>query len=306
MVPLCLTPCLAGCSKQGFIRERTSVELSVSCGDGASKGHLDSEDDIWDCNIYVFDAEGAAFSHSFHSFPQACKGLATVKTPLFLGEEYSVYAIANAGYDTGNMSLQQLLEHKLYISYPDGNLRGIAMAGREEIRIDRSGQGAQIGLQRLMARIDLNVDISRLDAGITFQPTSARIGNCARCTKPFKEYGVESRDEIFPGGYTADMTGTGYDYGSGTCGAALYCMENIQGGKDTGLCPYVEVFVNYRSAKCHSEGKGLVYRFYLHEGEEYGVRRNCRYNVSIRPEKDGLSTTDSWRLDKGNLVFSDE
>lgn len=313
LITLCLTPCLAGCSGQGFLSSAVTgqepclaeVEIDALCAESACKSHMEDEDGIWDCNIYIYDSAGTVFSHSFHAFPSAQKGLAKIKTQLFLGEEYSVYMIANAGYDTGSMGLEELMDYKLYLSYPDGNLRGMAMAGSGDVRIDRIGQGASVQLERLMARIDISVDTGRLDPGISFQPVSAKLGNCARCTKAFRSYGVLSRDEIFASGYSADMTEAGYDYDSGSR-ISLYCMENIQNGPNTGFCTYVELYVKYRSGSCHSEGKGLVYRFYLQDGKEYGTRKNTVYSVTVRPEKDGLSGNDSWRLDKSNLVFSED
>lgn len=294
-----LFPCLAGCARQVLnpdgLRQAPAL-ICLDSGSMTSKAGMD-EDGIWDVNLFLFQADGSLASHSYTSFGSAHKQRAQVRQGVYLKQEYSIFALANIGFDMGAMTRQELMEWTYYMRFPQGNIRGMPSVGTLEAVFDQPSDKREIKMTRLMSKISITLDRSRLSSGISFEISGMRIGNCPKCVRPFVESAVKDGTELFSSGYFADFGDN----------ASLYMLENIQNAFDAELCSFVELEIDYDSPTVHSTGRGLIYRFYLRGNDSYRVERNTHYHITICPEKDGLMSEDSWRVDRSNLsVWSGE
>lgn len=257
-----------------------------------TKDILKDEDRIWDLNIYIFDGYDSPVMRKFIRYDRGTGADIPVEVKLLKGCTYSFYVIANTGFDMGVMSTGQLEEWRLYISRPEGNIRGMPMS----CRCSRTADGGimEIPLKRLMCKISLKTDLSGLDSGIRFSPAVARIGNCPRCVQAFapeeKGSAIESGDDCFITGYSCDWISS----------TTLYCLENRAEGE---LSSYVEIEIDYQSDRYESHDKGLIYRFHIGDDDTgQAAVRSCHYHITVKPQGDGLGNGDSdkndpWRID---------
>lgn len=274
------------------------------------------EDLITDISLMVFDENGYA---------EECLWLEGGSTDctlsLVVNKRYTFCACANFGHQIYADKIDELDEIRFYLAYPDEYREGIPMYAEEEIMIT-GNEAVEIGLQRLMAKISLKMDRSRLDDDVEMKVRAVRIGNCPRSVTPFRESRTLSADDSFPVGFFLDDLETAplnSKAGNGISKeVSLYMLENIQGSTDrhlesdrekvfdkedvrTELCSYIEMEIEYISEEKKSGEKGLIYRFYLGEDRNsLCIRRNTHYHITVTPENDGLSE-DSWRVDKSDI-----
>ncbi len=288
-IALCMALVLPASCRKADIREEIQDCIIVKVPQ--TKGSIKDEDMIWDLNIYIFDGYGSPVMRKFIQYDSGTGADIPVDARLLKGCTYVFYAVANAGFDMGVMNPGQLDGWKLYISRPEGNIRGMPMSGR----CSRTADGGimEIPLQRLMCKISLKTDLSGLDSGIRFNPAVARIGNCPRCVQAFapedKGSAIESGDDVFITGYSCDWISS----------TDLYCLENRAAGS---LSSYVEIEIDYQSDGYESHGKGLIYRFHIGGDESGQAVRSCHYHIAVKPQGDGLGNgadgkTDPWRTD---------
>ncbi len=302
-----------GCSTTS---EQAIVRISFHEEAVSVRSQSPDEDKISDISLMIFDESGNAEDCIWLT-----KGSRTCSTDLVAYKRYTFCACANFGHQVYADHIDELQEIRFHMAYPDEYREGIPMAATKEIMITGDCE-IEIALQRLMARISLRMDRSRLDKDVEMNVRSARIGNCPRYVKPFTDSNIESSDDAFPTGFllndiqTADLN---YNIGEGLSKeVSLYMFENMQGradfsvGKDSekvfdkddirsGICSYIEMEIEYLSAEKASGEKGLIYRFYLGEDRNsFDVARNTHYHITVTPENDGLND-DSWRVDKSGL-----
>lgn len=270
------------------------------------------EDLITDISLMIFDETGAA---------EECIHLENGRTEctprLVTGRKYTFCACANFGYRVYADRLEELQEITYRMAYPDEYKEGIPMYAMEDIYVDEENV-IDIGLERLMAKIILRMDRSRLDDDVEMNVRSARIGNCPRLVRPFAESRTESADDCFPLGFSLDDLQTA-DLNSGrglSKEVSLYMFENLQGHIDAAsdrdkvfdrddhrrdICSYIEMEIEYMSPEKKSGEKALIYRFYLGEDRNsLDIRRNTAYHITVTPEKDGLSEN-GWRVDQSGI-----
>jgi len=264
----------------------------------------------------IFDEKGDAEEYLW-----LAEGQMSCTSRLVANKRYTFCACVNFGYRIEAGHIDELQEIKYRMAYPDEYREGIPMYAEEEILIT-GDEEIVIDLQRLMAKISLRMDRSRLDEEVEMMVRSVRIGNCPRYITPFKESRTENADDSFPTGFSLDDLQTGALNTSGGKGlseeVSLYMFENMQGPSDRDLesdgdkvfgnddirrhlCSYIEMELEYISSEKKSGEKGLLYRFYLGEDRNsFDIRRNTHYHITVTPEKDGL-TEESWRVDKSGL-----
>lgn len=277
---------------------------------------LPDEDLITDISLMIFDEKGDAEECLW-----LAEGQMSCTSRLVANKRYTFCVCANFGYRIEAGHIDELQEIKYRMAYPDEYREGIPMYAEEEVLITEDEE-IVIGLQRLMAKISLRMDRSRLDEKVEMVVRSVRIGNCPRYVMPFKESRTENADDSFPTGFSLDDLQTSALNTSGGKGlseeVSLYMFENMQGPSDRDLesdgdkvfgnddirrhlCSYIEMELEYISTEKKSGEKGLLYRFYLGEyRNSFDIRRNTHYHITVTPEKDGL-TEDSWRVDKSGL-----
>lgn len=305
-----------GCSTYETERE-VPVVMKISCNRLESRAYDPDEDLISDISLLIFDERGSS---------EAClwseDGRSTFETRLLIGHKYTICACANFGYRIQVENISETADIKYHMAYPDEYRNGIPMYAIEEVTLSEDDREITITLERLMAKISLQMDRSILSDDVRMYVRTARIGNCPRSVSVFTESRVRNEDDCFPSGFVrkdfeTDMLNTGSDKGlSGSI--YLYMLENMQGEMDTDIyedsekifgktdsrrktCSYIELEIEYMSDEFYSTGKGLIYRFYLGEDRNnLDVERNCHYHITVTPEDDGLSD-DGWRVDKSSL-----
>ena len=218
---------------------------------------------------------------------------------------YTVYALVNMGDMTSSIPrLESDLELITYRipSYTEGAesiaSRGMPMAGK----LTYPGAGTVIPVERLLAKVTARLSCEWEDAVIR----SVRVLNLNRVLRPFGEAAMEE-----------DWDQQEFQAGTGTAAGTFvfYVPENRQGTID-GIrtsrekSPDANDEVRARSSRLTYlettvEGTGtyvgtIVYRSYLGRNavSDFDIRRNARYDWTIRFLEDGLQY-DDWKHDNG-------
>ena len=301
--------------------ERPEADISIVIGeaDVLTKSELPDEEKISNVSFLIFDNYGR-LEHSIY-----IDGAKTCQAKLLKGETYRIRAFVNFGYRVKAQHIEDLTDLQFHLAYPDEYKDGIPMVADTETVILSD---SQIVLEpvRLMSRISIRMDRSRLSDNVSMEVSSVRIGNCPKRVAVFGKSRAESEDDCFT---------VGYSHSGPECsvlntensmrisdGLSLYMLENMQGRfcedgisededkvfgdydirKD--ICSYLEIGLEYSSPTWTSMSSPLLYRFYLGEDRNsLDVERNCHYHITICPEDDGLKG-DGWRIDKTGLQYT--
>lgn len=296
-VMLCCTLAAIPCSCNGTLDEggcgaRQSIVLN--CGRIETKATDADEDAVWDINLYIFGEGGLLEDHKYIRYPSPMYGKIHLTSDLIIHREYTVTAFANAGYDMGAMNLDDFKGSSYHLPRPDGFTHGMPMLGKVmKYKPSQESESLNINMERLLSKVTVKLDRSRLDRDVDFNVALVRVGNCPKLAGIPPPSRIESPSEVFQNGY----------YTNGGDVNELYLLENMQGELNKDLCSYIEIDIDYESPSYYTEGgRCLKYRFYLREGNSYLVQRNCHYTVTVCPQRDGLLCEDSWRVDKSALI----
>ena len=231
------------------------------------------------------------------------KNMESLALELEVGRNYTIYALVNMGNQTGNIprteSALSTLTYRIP-SYSDGAesiaSRGIPMAGK----LSYPRAGTSIPVERLLAKVTVQISCEWPGAAIR----SARVCQLNRVLRPFGEAIMEEdwdQQEFHEG--------TGMESGT----FVFYVPENRQGaieGIQTSMekSPDRNDIVNARKTQLTYletvvDGTGvyagsITYRSYLGRDavSDFDIRRNARYNWTLRYLKDGLQYND-WKHD---------
>lgn len=312
--------CLWSCSIRDDSKEFSELKIELSCPAAAVKALMPDEHMISDVSLMIFNEDGTLEKQLYTT-----NGNTRFDVSLLKGVEYSILACANFGYQVHLARLQDKESIEYHLAYPDEYRKGIPMSAYEDKVILYEDTALTLGLERLMARIDLKMDRSLLQDSIRMDVTGVRIGNCPKMTNVFRNGRVKTADECFSTGFRltdiecTPLNTTGADGISGT--VSLYMLENLQGTfsdqelKDDNekvfedndprkdICSYIEMEIEYTGPELASTEKPLLYRFYLGDSiNSLDIRRNTNYRITVCPENDGLHH-DGWRVDKSGLGF---
>ena len=184
--------CASGCSR---LEERCgNVTISFHCTDPETRSALPDEDLITDISLMIFDESGYAEDCLWLG-----NGTRSCISRLVVDKRYTFCACANFGYQIYADHIDELQEIKYYLAYPDEYREGIPMYAEEELMVT-GDETIEIGLRRLMAKISLSMDRSRLDDDVEMKVRAVKIGNCPRSVTPFRESRTLSGDDSFEGG----------------------------------------------------------------------------------------------------------
>lgn len=296
------------------------VTIGFSNACFSTKAMNPDEGAVCNLNLLVYNVDGILEQAIWRYGADADESLTL---HLLAGKEYQFLACANFGYEITETQIEDLLEHRFHMAYPDEYQEGIPMTADSGIINIEKDSFISLELIRLMSKISLRMDRRGLSDDVDMKVRSVKIGNCPKSAKAFGESRILEHDECFSSGFTRssdecvplnEMAETGL---SKTI--SLYMLENLQGkfseapiDIDSGkifdkndhrqeICSYIEIEMDYLSSGWKSIGQGLIYRFYLGEDRNnLDVERNCHYRISICPKDDGLSE-DSWRVDKSSI-----
>lgn len=289
---LCLVLMLCSCSKETLCID-TPIEVKLSC----TRSRIPDENAIWDINIFAYNEYESLADHKFISFSQGQKDRASFNLHLLKGCRYRFFVIANAGFDIKGMEYDKIMDFRLFLSTPDGNLRGMPMSCMTEDFISVTEGKVEMELVRMMSKVSIEVDKSGLDSGVKMNIIGARIGNCPRWANAFRTSHIEQDADCFAEGFSSALSEK----------TDLYLLENCnEDAGDSRMCSYVEMEFDYQSATHHTDGqKGVRYRFHIKDGNRPAVIRNSHYHVRVSLKGDGLSGNDSWRVDRTDLIQSE-
>ena len=315
---------LLSCARETLPDNRQTVSFCLTAAPGLTKALDPDEYLITDYNLLIYNCFGILEEKVYVPARALTPDVSFRYTTTLLQEvPYTVLAVANLGYELPLMSLEEVKEYRYYLAYPDEFTQGLPMAAALEDWTLSFEPEVQLPLERLMARVDLNIDRTALDGDVQFQVTDVRIGGCPSSVRLFGPSRAENKEQVFLNGYLKDghqVDALGRDSAPGISEpVSLYLLENCQGtlldhvlspqGKVFSdatyrdICSYIEIHALYRSDSWHTApGEKLIYRFYLGDGlDNFDVFRNCWYRITVRPEGTGLNE-DSWRVDKHALV----
>lgn len=308
----------AACSMHETEEDSVTCTICLTGGSMATRSADPDESLITDISLMVFDEYGDA---------EECvwlpRGQDRHRMRLVKGKRYTICACANFGYQVYADNISELDEITFHLAYPDEYREGIPMYARTETTVTADGE-IRVILERLMSKISIRMDRSRLSEGVKMDVRSALIGNCPRTAKVFSDNKVADEDGCFPFGFYRNELQTAllnYDTGDGLSReVSLYMLENMQGRMPSHIeddsdkildsddlpgrtSSYIELELDYTSDLYVSGSGSLVYRFYLGEDRNsLDVRRNTHYHITVTPEDDGLSE-DSWRVDRSALTY---
>ena len=281
------------------------------------------ENRISDYNLLIFNSFGVLEEKVFVPARQLrpLQGAVLHSTTLLREVPYTVLAAANLGYELPCFTLDDALSYRYPLAYPDEYSQGMPMAACLEVCLAEDGT-VDIPLERLMARVDLRIDRRALESDVRFVVRGVKVGGCPSSARLFGPSKAETAREVFLNGFSKSGTqcdALNRDQSLGLSEAVpVYLLENCQGdllehvttdsgkvftdGRYQEVCAYLEILAEYHSDSWHSRpGSYLRYRFYLGENRNnFDVRRNVHYQVTVRPEGDGLRE-ESWRVDKTAL-----
>lgn len=283
----------------------------------------DDDERISDLNLFLFTEDGILQERHWWSSREWTEDM-DIGFDLLSPLTYRLIACANIGYELRDIGTwEDLAAYRYYLVYPDEYTRGIPMTGRLDFTAGET-DAVTIPLQRLMAKVTLQIDRSCLDSDLRFDIRSVEVGNCAKVASLFGESRAETERDLFAKGFYKE--GTAIDplnvrTGSGKSGTLeLYLLENVQGqlleppvdpkekvlpdgSPRKNVCSYIELHIDYVSDDWSSDiDHFLIYRFYLGEGPtDFSVRRGAHYSYIVTPEGDGLQGH-PWRVDKSGLT----
>lgn len=311
---LTLTGCQESISEMNVSPDANWCDIRLCCQKFTTKSPTE-DNAVSDINLIAFHNGIAEYSFWGEVYEEDVQ----CRIPLVNGREYSIYALANLGKKLEVESMTELEE--VYINYSSS--KGLLMSSLlDSIKLS-SKSTVTMNLCRMMAKISIKIDRSRLSEDVDIEVRKAFIGNSPRYIKAIGENRIETRYDRFEYGYSLSDEEcrklNTINQGGISAEAALYMPENMQGDfpveiaedEEKVLDPsdplaatasYIELWMRYKSSEHYSTGEDLIYRFYLGEGlEDLNVERNCHYHITVSPEDDGLSGS-GWRVDKSGIA----
>ena len=323
VLPLTLS-LMIGCISWYQEERPAGTELVLGFESSApTRSALPDETLVSDVNLLVYNAEGLLEERQFLSGRQltVTDGAVRLKTGFLQGVPYDVFVAANVGYALPALDRKAVESYRFHLAYPDEYSRGMPMSARLDGYVNEGEEELFLPLVRTMARIDLNLDRTKLNSDVTFTVTSVRIGNGPSSVLLFGDSRAESASQVFAGGFSLEgrqVQALNVDQAPGVSGRiSLYLPENLQGdllqtnderekffseGPYGQVCSYLEIRGSYHSDSFHTRaGEPLIYRFYLGDGPgNFDVSRNTACQVTVHLEGTGLGE-DGWRVDKDRL-----
>ena len=316
---------MIGCNSLDREDQRAATVLVLDPeGSAPTRSTLPDESLVSDINLIIYNSEGLLEERRFLSGRQLSlkDGTVQLKASLLRGVPYDIFVAANIGYALPVLTRKDIESYRYHLAYPDEYSRGMPMSAHLDGYVNEGEPEVLLPLVRTMARIDVNIDRTKLDSDVTFQVTSVHIGNGPSSVRLFGDSRAESATQIFAGGFSLEgrqVQALNIDQSPGVSGGvSLYLPENLQGdllttndergkvfseGQYDKVCSYLEIRGTYHSNSWHTRaGEPLVYRFYLGDGPgNFDVFRNTACKVTVHLEGTGLGE-DGWRIDKDRLI----
>ncbi len=284
----------------------TLARLFLRSGGEDGKAILPDENKLTDLNLFIFNGN-VPEKQIYLSGPSLSEHLAgkPIEVPLLTGCDYGFLACANLGYELHFSSREEAIAYKYYLAWPDEYGPGMVMTAVTQTRVE-TDKPVVLSLRRLMTKVSISIDRSRLNKDVRMECRRMKIGNCPRWCRLFSDSRTGGSDDIFRDGFTLDSnqcTALNPHDGTNPSGeASLYVLENLQESNEALGC-YAEISLDYQSdTLCTLGDAWLTYRFRLGEPGAYDLRRGEHLHIILRPGGEGLGG-DEWRVDRSHLEY---
>ena len=313
---------ITGCveSDELICREDGKVSITIQCPSFRTKAELPQEDKINDINLIIFE-DGRAET-VYWDVDLDTEDEIRFETSFVKGRRYSIFAMANTGRKLEARDIEDIGSLSIEVGDEGFGSSGLPMSAYLEDVPESEWGEISMELIRMVAKVSVCMDRSRLSEDVEMTVKSVRIGNYPKYALAVGPSHVISSHDRYEDGHI--MTSAQCNrlntsgYGSVSEDVSLYMLENMQGRfpydieddeekvleEDDplyGLASYMEIEIYYSSKDKVSYDRNLIYRFYLGEGRhDLDIERNCHYHIRITPEDDGLSGG-GWRVDKSGI-----
>ena len=314
--------CITGCveSEDLIYEEERKVSISIQCPSFRTKAEIPLEEKINDINLIIFE-DGTAETIYWDENPDTEDEI-NFETSFVKGRSYSIFAMANIGKKLEIREIKEIDDLSAEVGDEGFGMSGLPMSAYlEDIPESKWGE-ISMELVRMVAKVSICMDRSRLSEDVEMTVKSVRIGNYPKYALALGPSKVISSYDRYENGHIMTPVQCRPLNISGQGGiseeVSLYMLENMHGSfpyeieddeekildeddRLYGLASYLEIEIYYSSKDKISYDSNLIYRFYLGEGRhDLNIERNCHYHIRITPEDDGLSGG-GWRVDKSGI-----
>ena len=182
-LPLCALLLLMSCSRE----LPPAFQVRLVPPNPHTRAAAADEDRITDCNILIYNCFGILEEQRYFPWREMEEsGLVSFETSLLQNAPLTILAAANLGYKLSaplHLSQAETLRH--HLTYPDEYSQGLPMVARLDGCLPDQAEPVALQLERLMARIDVQIDRSALDADVTFRVRSVLLGGCPSSARLF-------------------------------------------------------------------------------------------------------------------------
>lgn len=242
---------------------------------------------IGDVYLYIFDEAGGLVYHNH--FPDS--NVSVEDIVIYTGNRYTVYALANwveELHATSREELEELVCRADDVAALAGSGAGAVLHGKLENVKLTLGRPLEVPMQRILGKVNVSCDFSRLGDGVFVEVKEVSICNVPVETLLFKDNVAEevTSGRIYEEEELSGISVEGVDFhlfenlqgavpgASGNKGKAL-----LLGADRRALCTYVEM-------KCYlvtnAHRGDIVYRFYLGTShQDCNVYRNAEQKIKV-------------------------
>ena len=276
------------------------------------------EDGIRSVNIFFYSNEELESGLTqYVNFSGDGVNSCTRTVNLFPGKTYEILVIANGGNPSPPRKLEDAIASLSYqtTNFTRWNREGLPMAGRKRFCVTSASRIVEVGLVRLVSKVNFTVRTSSLKHGsITF--SSIAIKQMNSCCPYFSEGMAET--QCFDGDLASAADLQSINSSPEGYSTSFYLLENLQGdilsgnkdpdakipenvedvGGDPGLCTYLELKGSYNGSSGQLKSERLEARLFLGEDacSNFDIVRNRQYNIDLTITDEGCLRTD-WKID---------
>ena len=261
-------------------------------------------------NLYITDELGNVISSGYYTSSRS------LDIGIYSNQLYSIYAIANAGYEIKAASVEEI-ESLVYriseindIVSPAG---GILMSGKAALQKLVDGQHISINLTRCLSKVVFQCDFSALNNDVVIEVKSVQLKNIPACVNIFTGSRIEPEDRAISSAAVISP-----DQAVLQSGITFYCFENLQGtllpaNTDqknklfdassiyAKICSYIEIVASYSSPRKKGD---ITYRFYCGKDDtgNFDLPRNYQQTITVKFTGDGAVDENTWRVDNSDII----
>lgn len=279
---------------------RIRLECDAFCTASTKSAYSWDESGIYNVQVFVTDTQGNVIESIFTDRQD------DLEFPGIQGESYLIFAAANTGKAVDIKVIHDQESFEDAIGFDDITRNGMPMLsdGPTEVTVTGNDITVPVQMVRMMARVDLYIDRSRLAGNDKLEVRSVKIFDAARGNSYDKasENDIKSVNASHP--------------------LSLYAYENLQGTLLEGntdpwakvpsnipdaadRCTFIEVKCSYESGGISCDD--ITYRMYpgSDNTSNFDVRRNTVYSITLIPTEDEIhGKRGSWKIESGDWTGS--